>query len=68
MLKKLFRLFLTICGLLLGYGLASLLISHQWMQSLLGEGLSFSEAQAGGITICSALLFALIFYNLAPML
>jgi len=67
MLKKLFRLILTICGLLLGYGLASLLISHQWMQSLLGEGLSFSEAQAGGITICSALLFALIFYNLAPM-
>ncbi|MBQ8589635.1 MAG: PIN/TRAM domain-containing protein [Firmicutes bacterium] len=67
MLKKLFRVVLTLCGLLLGYGIASLIISHQWMQSLLGEGLSFSEAQAGGITICSAFLFALIFYNLAPM-
>ena len=67
MLKKLFRAILTLCGLLLGYGIASLIISHQWMQSLLGEGLGFSEAQAGGITICSALLFALIFYNLAPL-
>ena len=67
MLKKLFRFILTLCGLLLGYGIASLFISHQWMQSLLGEGLSFSEAQEGVITICSAFLFALIFYNLAPL-
>ena len=67
MLKKILRAIVTLCGLLLGYGVASLLISHQWMQSLLGEGLGFSEAQAGGIMICSALLFALIFYNLAPL-
>jgi uncharacterized protein YacL len=67
MLKKLFRAILTLCGLLLGYGVASFILMHQWMQALLGEGLSFSEAQEGGITICSAVLFGLIFYNLAPL-
>jgi len=68
MLRKLFRVIFTLCGLLLGYGVATLIISHQLMRQLLGDGLGFSEAQAGGITVCSALLFALIFYNLAPIL
>lgn len=69
MLRKLFRAVFTLCGLLLGYGGATLLLTHSLMRQLLGgDGLGLSKAQAGGLTICSAFLFALIFYNLAPVL
>ena len=69
MLRKLFRAVFTLCGLLLGYGGATLLLTHSLMRQLLGgDGLGLSKAQAGGLTICSAFLFALIFYNLAPLL
>lgn len=68
MLKKLYRAIFALCGLLLGYGVATLLISHKLVRRLLGDGLGFSEAQTGGVAVCSALLFAIIFYNLAPVL
>ena len=62
MLKKVFRVILTICGMLLGYGVSTYLLEHWDVLA------SLQQTETALIVICSTGLFGIIFFNIFSIL
>ena len=67
MIKKLIRGIITLCGALFGYGV-SYLFRGLILVTNLGEVLRFTEGQQNILSILSAILFAILFFIIAPII
>ena len=60
MLNKVFRAALGALGMLFGYGVSVLLLQ----EGLLDQWITFTHGQVIFATVCSIILFGIIFFNL----
>lgn len=64
MLKKLFRVVLTLCGMLFGYGVSTALIEY----ALPSLNWTITAVEGGILVVCLIILFGIIFFKLYPAL
>ena len=64
MLKKLFRVVLTLCGMLFGYGVSTIILDYA-LPALKWE---MTTVEGGILGVCFTILFGLIFFKLYPTL